>query len=172
MSYDPGSAPAYAIALGQPFKYRLQYTLAEVEWQLQSLSFSLDASGAASSRTAFVVAFTPTFATIVSSYIAVSIPVGSNGVFSLAPDLNPCDSFTTAFGNTVTDTFPALVLTRGCQLRVVAVDALDGSTATDTTLSNGVAWVSDLAGGPSTGLEPLLVPAPLALSGFAGAGGG
>lgn len=172
MSAAPGTAPAYAVKIPQTSAGRLSYALRAAEWQLLSLTFTLNAAAASGGRTALVGVYAPNGAVIAQTYIAVTVPAGSVGYFSLAPHLNPCDSFTAGTSVFVTDTFPSVVLATDCELRVQAVNATSGAATTDALLSDGIAWVSDVGAADAASLAPLLVPAPLALSGISTSAGG
>lgn len=168
----PTPDPAYAIKLPQTSKGVMKYVLSEPGWQINSVYLEMDTSGSSAARTVYWIAFGPSSAPIVGSYVAVSVPASSYAYFSLAPYMNPCDTFSETAATDVQDTIPPLILTTGCEFKVSAVDAVSGAGVNDTTLTNGLLWVSDLDTGSTASLQPLLVPAPLDLSGYGSGAGG
>lgn len=143
----------------------------DADMSLVALRVTMDTTGAGATRTIYVSHSAQNGDILYDQYVAVEVDTGMSGRFSLAPEANPCDSFTDTTFTAVADTFPALVFSEGDYLDVYAVDATDGTVQTDSPLTSVRLLVSDFSGAAAPGLQPLLVPIPLGQQ-FAGAFGG
>lgn len=166
MSAAAPTPAAFAVSLGASDGGSLVYTLAQgLVWRLLALSFTLDLSGSGLNDDIFVRLLNETGALIAGEVPGSAQTAGTSVTYSLSPDLNPCDGITSGFLNLAPDTFPSVTLTGGCQIALDAREATSGATDTSAVISGALAWMED-EGGAGAALAPLLVPAPLALTGY------